>query len=80
MDKENDSRSNDVEKNNYSRWLGNNKRNQKKQYQGIGSGPSIGKEQWVIIGKKWDCICGRENICPKQQENHDSVDVGHLGQ
>ena len=29
------------------------------------------------MGRRWDCICGRENICPKQQENHDSVDVGY---
>ena len=32
MDKENNSGGNDVEKNNYNRWLGNNKRNQKEQH------------------------------------------------
>ena len=52
MDKENDSRGNDVEKNNYNRWLGNNERNQKEQHQGMGSGPSIGEEQWVIMRRR----------------------------
>ena len=32
MDKENDSRGNNVEKNDYNRWLGNNKKNQKEQH------------------------------------------------
>jgi len=44
VNKENNSRSNNVEKNNYSRRLGNNEINQKEQHQGMGSGPSIGKE------------------------------------
>jgi len=52
MDKENDSRGNDVEKNNYNRWLGNNERNQKEQHQEMGSGSSIGKEQWVIMRRR----------------------------
>ena len=34
----------------------------------MGSGPNIGEEQWVIIGRRWDCIYGRKNICSKQQE------------
>jgi len=34
----------------------------------MGSGPNIGEEQWVIIGRRWDCIYRRKNICPKQQE------------
>ena len=68
MDKENDSRGNDVEKNNYNRWLGNNERNQKEQHQGMGSGPSIGEEQWVIMERRQNCIHGRKNICSKQQE------------
>jgi len=52
VDKENDSGSNDVEKKDYSRWLVNNERNQKEQHQKTGSGPSIGKERWVIIERK----------------------------
>ena len=32
MDKKNNSGSNNVEKNNYNRWLENNERNQKEQY------------------------------------------------
>ena len=66
MDKENDSGDNNVEKNSYNRWLGNNKRNQKEQYQGMGSSLSIGEEQWVIMGRRQDCIHRRENICSKQ--------------
>ena len=46
----------------------------------MGSSPSVGEEQWVIMGRRQDCIHGRENICPKQQENHDSVDVEHSEQ
>ena len=45
----------------------------------MGSGPSIRKKQWVIMGRQ-DCICGRENICSKQQENHDLVDVDVMNQ
>ena len=32
------------------------------------SGPSIREEQWIIMRRRQDCICGRENIHPKQQE------------
>ena len=32
------------------------------------SDPSIRKGQWVIMGRRWDCIHERKNIHPKQQE------------
>jgi len=40
------------------------------------------------MGRRWDCIHGRKNVHPKQQEaqkkilqeNHDSVDMEHSGQ
>jgi len=32
------------------------------------SDQSIRKEQWIIMGRREDCIHGRENICSKQQE------------
>ena len=34
VDKKNNSRTDNVKKNNYNRWLGNNKRDQKEQHQG----------------------------------------------
>ena len=34
----------------------------------MGSDPSIGKEQWIVMGRRQDCIHERKNICPKQQE------------
>jgi len=40
----------------------------KKWHQRVESNPSIGKEQWIIMERRWDCIYGRKNICPKQQE------------
>ena len=45
IDDKNDSRGNNVKKNGYNRWLGNDERNQKEQHQGMEDGPSIREGQ-----------------------------------
>ena len=68
MDEKNQDRDNNVEEDDYNRQARDIGRNQKKWHQRMGNNPSVGKRQWSIMEKRWDCIHGRKNICPKQQE------------
>ena len=68
MDEKNHSRSNNVKEDDHNRQARDIGRNQKKQHQRMRSNLSVGKEQWIVMGRRWNCIYGRKNICPKQQE------------
>jgi len=68
MNKKNHGRSNDVEEDDHNRQARDIGKNQKKWHQRMGSDTSTRKEQWIVMGKRWDCIHGRKNVCSKQQE------------
>ena len=76
MDKENYSRSDDVEEELDNRQSRPTRKNMKKQHQGIRSATSIKERRWTNMGTRWDHLYRRKDIYPKQQKTQGKDSTG----